>query len=75
VDGEAGVLIWIYSALCGDKTPPPKSLTRQDVAALEDCNRVAENKVHAAVDIAFSVKLALGICVKRVLVTFNAASV
>lgn len=46
-----------------------------DVAVLEDYLGVAEYKVDCAVDLAVAIELPLRMCVKRVLVSFDAASV
>lgn len=47
----------------------------QYFAVLEDGGRVSEYEIHCAVDITFAVELAIRVCVKRVLIRIELATV
>jgi len=75
VNGDAGVLIRIGSTLCGDSVIFVGRVSGIDVAILENNSGVSKDEVHHPINVAFSIKLLLGVDIEGVLIAFKVAFV
>lgn len=76
MDRDSRVLIWVCTTLgCYSVLLPAHGSSRVDHAVLEHYGSISKYKVHSAIDVAFPVKLPLGVHIKRVLISLKTTPV